>query len=98
MQVWISCSFDSNPLVMFMLSILAYMTFGLWTWGVGKIKPLSLLAENFLAFSKAPNTTRLLHGNIKRACIRDIILHDSLSMVHSKQITVKCYFKWQNFL
>lgn len=77
MQAWISCSFDSNVLVMFMPSILAYITFRLWTWGMSKIKLLSILAENFLGFSKAPNTTRLLHGNIKRACIHTNILNFS---------------------
>lgn len=93
MQAWISCSFDSNALVMFMLSILAYITLGLWTWGVGKIKLLSILGENFLVFSKAPNTTRLLHGNIKRACIHNNILNFSC---FGKWLTVYGAFKTNN--
>jgi len=75
MQAWISCSFDSNSLVMFMLSMLAYITCGLWTWGVAKIKLLSSLAENFLAFSRPSNVMRLPHGNTEGVFIHNKILN-----------------------
>lgn len=75
MQAWISWSFDSNALVMFMLSMLAYITWGLWTWGVGKIKLLSSLAENFLAFSRPSNIMRLPCRNTKGVFIHNSILN-----------------------